>query len=201
MLKNHLSVLTAFLAVLMLFFGCVPALPVNIEENSAIIKPGTTYIGTETIYRGVWSSSIGPSYARYEITEDSVIYKFDVYSEEKVFPVEKWEWQEFPYSEEEWKKLFEIPEFYFDIFEYGKIMYQPINEFVSFLLVDGEIWCMDISLINSEDYPELNDEEALAEIEQEEMEQDIFYHATKYDPGNENHVEILREQDGRPFEI
>lgn len=55
--------------------------------------------------------------------------------------------------------------------------------------------------INSEDYPELNDEEALAEIEQEEMEQDIFYHATKYDPGNENHVEILREQDDRPFEI
>ena len=153
MLKKHFYMLIVFLAVLMLFSGCVPALPVNIEENSAIIKPGTTYIGTETIYRGVWSSFIGPSYARYEITEDSVIYKFDVYSEEKVFPVEKWEWQEFPYTEEEWKKLFEIPEFYLDIFQYGKIMYLPLNEFVSFLLVDGEIWCMNLSLINSEDYP------------------------------------------------
>ena len=153
MLKKYSCVLIAFLAVLMLFSGCVPALPVNVEENSEIIKPGTTYIGTETIYRGVWSSFIGPSYARYEITEDSVIYKFDVYSEEKVFPVEKWEWQEFPYTEEEWKKLFEIPEFYLDIFQYGKIMYLPLNEFVSFLLVDGEIWCMNLSLINSEDYP------------------------------------------------
>ncbi len=153
MLKKNVSVLTAFLLVLMLFSGCVPALPANLEDNSAIIKPGTTYIGTESIYRGVWSSFIGPTYARYEITEDSVIYKYDVYSEEKVFPVEKWEWQEFPYTQEEWKALFEIPEFYLDIFQYGKIMYQPINEFVSLLLVDGEILCMNISLINSEDYP------------------------------------------------
>ena len=153
MLKKNFSVLVVFIAVLMLFSGCVPALPANIEENSAIIKPGTTYIGTETIYKGLLSSFIGPTYARYEITEDSVIYKFDVYSEEKVFPVENWEWQEFPYSEEEWKEFFEIPEFYFDIFQHGKIMYLPLNEFVSFLLVDGEIWCMDLSLVNSKEHP------------------------------------------------
>ena len=153
MLKKNLSVLVVFVAVLMLFSGCVPALPANVEENSAIIKSGTTYIGTETIYKGIWSNFIGPTYARYEITEDSVIYKFDVYSEEKVFPVENWEWQEFPYTEEEWKEFFEIPEFYFDIFQYGKIMYLPLNEFVSFLLVDGEIWCMDLSLINSKEHP------------------------------------------------
>ena len=70
MLKKNFSVLVVFIAVLMLFSGCVPALPANIEENSAIIKPGTTYIGTETIYKGLLSSFIGPTYARYEITED-----------------------------------------------------------------------------------------------------------------------------------
>ena len=153
MLKKIYSVLIAILCVLMLFCGCVPALPVDIEEDSAIIKPGTTYIGVETLYRGIWSSFIGPTYARYEITEDSVIYKFDVYSEEKIFPIESLDWQEFPYTEEEWKEFFEIPEFYFYIFQYGKIMHLPLNEFASLLLVDGEIWCMNLSMINSESHP------------------------------------------------
>lgn len=150
MLKKNFAVLMAFLSVLMIFCSCAPA---NIEENSAVIKPGTTYVGSETVYQGLWSSYIGPTYARYEITDDSLIYKYDVYSEEKVFPVENWDWQEFPYTEEEWANFFELPEVYFDIFQYGKIMYIPLTEFSSLLLVDGEIWCMELSLINSKDHP------------------------------------------------
>ena len=153
MLKKNFPVLMAFSLVLMLFSGCVPAMPANLEENSAVLEPGTTYIGTETIFSSPLFGFIGPTYARYEITEDSVIYKYDVYTEEKIMPVEKWEWQEFPYTEGEWRELFEVPEIYFDIFQYGKIMYQPITELSSFLLVNGEIWCLNITPVNSRSQP------------------------------------------------
>ncbi|MBR3611455.1 MAG: hypothetical protein IKL57_08385 [Oscillospiraceae bacterium] len=153
MLKKKISVLILVFSVLMVFCGCAPSLPAESEENSAIIKPGTTYIGAKAIFSGSLFGFCGPTYTRYEITEDSVVCKYSVYSEEKVLPVEKWEWQEFPYSEEEWNELFLVPEEIFDIFQYGKIMYQPITELSSFLLVDGEIWCMNITPVNDENHP------------------------------------------------
>lgn len=53
---------------------------------------------------------------------------------------------------------------------------------------------------DSDDYSSLSEEELL-EIEQEEMEYDIFYSAVPYDPSNEDHVTTLEEQNNEPFEI
>ena len=45
------------------------------------------------------------------------------------------------------------------------------------------------------------DEDDIAEMMQEDMEQDIQYFAEVYDAENEDHAETLREQNGRPFEV
>lgn len=58
----------------------------------------------------------------------------------------------------------------------------------------------DCNYPNPDDYPDASEEE-LAEIEEEEMEYDIFYSAVLYNPLNEDHVTALEEQGGKPFEI
>ena len=54
----------------------------------------------------------------------------------------------------------------------------------------------DCNYINPDDYPNASDEE-LAEIEQEEMEYDIFHSVVAFDPNNEEHIE-KRFQGERP---
>lgn len=54
--------------------------------------------------------------------------------------------------------------------------------------------------INPEDYPDAIEEE-LVEIEEEEMEMDIHYFVEPFDDKNDEHIEILKEQNNRPFEI
>lgn len=58
----------------------------------------------------------------------------------------------------------------------------------------------DCNFIDPEDYPEATEEE-LVEIEEQEMELDIFYFVDDFDESNEEHVDILREQNGKPFEV
>lgn len=58
----------------------------------------------------------------------------------------------------------------------------------------------DCNYADPEDHPGASEEE-LAEIEQEEMEYDIFYSAIPYDPKNEDHVAAFAEQDNKPFKI
>lgn len=152
MLKKKTPVLILILCVLMIFSGCVPALPANIEENSAEIKPGNEYFATEKIYSAPLFFQPTASYAKITITDDALLYKYK-YQEEKSFPVEEWLWKEFPYSEEEWQNLFETPEQVFDVFQYGKLMYQPVSEFAFLLLADGKIMLVSIEMINSESHP------------------------------------------------
>lgn len=145
--------LLAIILALLMLCGCVPVLPGDIESNSAEIKPGNEYIAAEMIYSAPLFSKAGASDAIITITEDALLYKHDAYTEEKRFPVEEWNWQEFPYTEEEWENLFESPEQVFDVFGYGKIMYRPVSEFVFLLLADGEIMLVNITMINSESHP------------------------------------------------
>lgn len=58
----------------------------------------------------------------------------------------------------------------------------------------------DCNYIDPEDYPDATEEE-LVEIENEEMELDIHYLAEEFDESNEEHIETLREQDNKPFEV
>lgn len=142
MLKKKNSVLIIVLCVLMLFSGCAAALPENSKENSAVIKPGTTYIAAEAVFRSQYTSYIGPTYSEYDIMENSFIIRNNY--EEKVFEVLEWKWVDFPCTEEQWLLLFDEWEEPIDIFKYGKIMYQPIDDCNFFLLVNGEIWSTSI---------------------------------------------------------
>ena len=45
------------------------------------------------------------------------------------------------------------------------------------------------------------DEDAIAEMMQEDMEQDIQYFAEIYDAENEDHAMTMREQDNKPHQI
>ena len=45
------------------------------------------------------------------------------------------------------------------------------------------------------------DEDAIAEMMQQDMEQDIQYFAEIYDPDNEDHAMTMREQGNKPHEI
>ena len=45
------------------------------------------------------------------------------------------------------------------------------------------------------------DEDEIAEMMQQDMEQDIQYFAELYDPENEDHVETMREQGNKPHQI
>lgn len=58
----------------------------------------------------------------------------------------------------------------------------------------------DCNFIDPEDYPEATEEE-LVEIEEQEMEMDIHYFVEDFDDSNEEHVDTLREQNGKPFEV
>ena len=58
----------------------------------------------------------------------------------------------------------------------------------------------ECNYIDPEDYPDATEEE-LVEIENEEMELDIHYLAEEFDESNEEHIETLREQDNKPFEV
>ena len=58
----------------------------------------------------------------------------------------------------------------------------------------------DCNYPDPEDYDDLSEEE-MAEMEEEEMEYDIFYSAVEYDPANEDHVTALKEQDNKPHII
>ena len=141
MLKKYFSVLTAVLLMLMLFCGCV-------NTNDASIVPGDVFLTEERIFSSSLNSVIGTPDIVYTIKENAIEGEFEGSSKE--FPVEKWEWQEFPYSEEEWNAMFFEHEI-FSLEEYGKIMYQPIDLFHFMLLSNGEIWYVQLFPDNSQE--------------------------------------------------
>ncbi|MBR3935468.1 MAG: hypothetical protein IKJ57_02860 [Oscillospiraceae bacterium] len=129
MLKKYISVLMVLSLVLTLFCGCVNA-------NDMSIVPGTVYSIEERLYSSPLSSFIGTPDITFTIKEYAVATEYK--GSLKEYPVEKWGWEEFPYSEEEWKEMLFGLEL-FPIGGYGKIMYQPIDLFHFMLLADGEI--------------------------------------------------------------
>ena len=55
-------------------------------------------------------------------------------------------------------------------------------------------------------YPDIEDcdgmdEEEVAELMQQDMEQDLCYFAEPYNPENEDHAMTMREQEERPFRV
>ncbi len=142
MLKKYFCVLMAALMVLVLFSSCV-----SIKTTG--IVPGTTYISAERIYTNHWHNSWFSVIDGEFTIEEKALRWVSSYGEEKTFPVEEWKWEKFPFSEEEWSALFDDPENYFDLSPYGKIMYQPIDDFCFILLANGDLWFAGLSFINT----------------------------------------------------
>jgi hypothetical protein len=65
---------------------------------------------------------------------------------------------------------------------------------------EDSYYSYDCNYIDPEDYPNATEEE-LAEIQREEMEYDIFDLVVAYDPTNPEHINTLKEQDDKPFEV
>lgn len=98
----------------------------NFVDAGPIINE-TKFAVSELIYRHSASSFLGFSPIRYEIPE--------------------WKWEEFPYTDEEWKNLFFAPDgFPFpDISQYEERYYQRLDSQSFIAYLDGELWSVYLS--------------------------------------------------------
>ena len=141
------------------------------QNKAFLLTPGTTYVSWQCFYMDPLSSYgyTDDSGYRYEIGRDffaitnlmgennaPVDMEVDRAGSrlEGRIPVSKWEWQEFPYTAQEWEELFglEISEAQKDLLWqkkpgpisdihalYGEILYQPLNNQNFLLLADGDL--------------------------------------------------------------
>ena len=64
----------------------------------------------------------------------------------ETIPVSKWEWQEFPYTDEEWRALFwpQVPGPIDILMLYKEILYQPLNDNKFLLFADGDLLIVEL---------------------------------------------------------
>lgn len=126
------------------------------------IITGITYVPYQCIYMNGLSSYLamgGDSGCKYVIDEDAFVIiqrggavKLDEHGEpiedsKTVIEVPKWEWQEFPYTDEEWASLYifggtGIP----NISEvYDEMLYQPLKDGMFLLKMDEQLWLVDLN--------------------------------------------------------
>ena len=74
------------------------------------------------------------------------------------------------------------------------------NEY-AYLEAQNVYWSYDQYSQYEEDEFEGMDEDEIAEMMHQDMEQDIQYFAEIYDAENEDHVVTMREQNYKPFEV
>ena len=141
------------------------------QNKAFLLTPGTTYVSWQCLYMNPLSSygHTGDSGCRYEIGKDFFVISnllgdnnapVDTevdYAGSRLdgrIPVSKWEWQEFPYTAEEWEALF-WPEMSAPISDihglYSEILYQPLNNQNFFLLADGDLLLVTLKNITQAD--------------------------------------------------
>ena len=74
------------------------------------------------------------------------------------------------------------------------------NEY-AYLEAQNIYYSYDCNYPDVEDYEDNMSEEDMAELMQQDMEQDIHYYAVEYNPEDEEHLMVMREQDNKPHEI
>ena len=125
------------------------------------IVTGITYVPYQCLYMNPLSSYAamgGDSGCKYVIGEDSFVIiqrggavMIDengepVEAEPHVIEVSKWEWKEFPYTDEEWASFYTfegmgIP----NISEiYDEMLYQPLQDGLFLLKMDEQLWLVDL---------------------------------------------------------
>jgi len=112
---------------------------------------GETYVSSACLYMNSLSSYAsfgGDSGQLYTFTDSSLVItpRNDFYSSATI-PVESWDWQEFPYSDDEWNALY-VPEGFYARMnineDYENILYHPLAGKEHFLLqLDGMLWLVE----------------------------------------------------------
>ncbi len=119
-------------------YSLVEAIPQELQE---IAKPvaeqvlpmkGEIYRSSECLCISQFAPNWlldGDSGYFYRIEEDALVMVNKADGSETSLPVEKWEWQELPYTEEEWNLVAENSSYLKDIrSRFQKVKYQPIGE-------------------------------------------------------------------------
>ena len=65
---------------------------------------------------------------------------------------------------------------------------------------EDSFYSYSCNYVEPDDYPNATEEE-LAEIQEEEMQYDIFHSVVAFNPKDETHKEALKEQDNKPYVI
>lgn len=133
------------------------------------LTPGTTYVSYQCLYMNPASSYLamgGDSGCKYIVGEDyfatinrnygnfvSVTNsnldtaESSLAGRPSMIDVSKWEWQEFPYTDEEWEALYVPPGFGIisNISElYNEMLYQPLTADKFLLKMDNALWLVEL---------------------------------------------------------
>lgn len=128
--------------------------------------PGTAYVSHECLYMNPLSSYYalgGDSGCRYLIEEDAFVTiwrdqhnfvsvakpELDTAGKEanNIIPVTKWEWQEFPFTDEAWSNLYfpSINKLELISKAYDEMLYQPLTPGKFLLKMDSELWLVELA--------------------------------------------------------
>lgn len=137
------------------------------EQFTGELIPGTTYVSWQCLYMNPLSSYAamgGDSGCRYLIDEDyfTTLYRnndnfvsvthpeLDTAGDNanNMIPVPNWEWQEFPYTDEEWAALY-IPQGFGGISNisetYDEMLYLPLTAGKFLLKMDNSLWLVELA--------------------------------------------------------
>ncbi len=111
------------------------------------LVPGTTYDSKECVYmvpHSCYYPAGGNTGLYYIVEEDGLRMVSKSDADDRFIEVESWNWQEFPYSDQEWKNMYIFGMGVENISElYEQILYQPLSEGEIFLNMDGELWLVN----------------------------------------------------------
>lgn len=110
------------------------------------LTPGTTYVSDQCIYMNPLSSFVafdGDSGCTYTVADDSFEIVYRNSGARDSIEVGSWEWQPFPYTDEEWEALY-IPQGFGAISsiseQYNEMRYLPLDGDYFLLKMDDALW-------------------------------------------------------------
>ena len=126
----------------------IQIVPLTLASTESV--PSTTYVSYQCIYMNPLSSYAamgGDSGCTYTVRDDCFETVQRSSGAQNFTEVQSWEWQPFPYTDEEWAALF-VPEInaMSNISElYDEILYLPLTTGKFLMRVDGDIWIVELS--------------------------------------------------------
>ena len=128
--------------------GAVQLIP--LEDEPAQLRSGTTYVPYECLYLSPLSSYAaigGDSGCIYRVGEDYFETVTRSGGVQDLIEVSKWQWQVFPYTDEEWAAL-HLPAMSWNVKiteVYDELLYQPLTAGKFLLQADGDLLLVELA--------------------------------------------------------